>query len=35
MIAATVVIEHGFRVVTRNVSDFANAGVTFLNPWDT
>ncbi len=34
MIAATA-IEHGFTVVTRNVSDFANAGVTVFNPWDT
>jgi len=33
MIAATA-IEHGFTVVTRNVSDFANAGDTVFNPWD-
>ena len=32
MIAATA-IEHGFAVVTRNVSDFADTGVTVVNPW--
>jgi predicted nucleic acid-binding protein len=32
MIAATA-IEHGFTVVTRNVSDFADTGVTVVNPW--
>lgn len=32
MIAATA-IEHGFSVVTRNVSDFANTGVALVNPW--
>lgn len=32
MIAATA-IEHGFTVVTRNVSDFADTGATLLNPW--
>lgn len=32
MIAATA-MEHGFTVVTRNVSDFADAGVALLNPW--
>lgn len=32
MIAATA-IEHGFAVVTRNVSDFAPTGVTIVNPW--
>jgi predicted nucleic acid-binding protein len=32
MIAATA-IEHGFTVVTRNVSDFADTGVALINPW--
>lgn len=32
MIAATA-LEHGFTVVTRNVSDFINTGVQLLNPW--
>jgi predicted nucleic acid-binding protein len=32
MIAATA-IEHGFTVVTRNVSDFADIGVALINPW--
>lgn len=32
MIAATA-IEHGFTVVTRNVSDFVNTGVALINPW--
>jgi hypothetical protein len=32
MIAATA-IEHGFTVVTRNVSDFVDTGVTLFNPW--
>jgi predicted nucleic acid-binding protein len=32
MIAATA-IEHGFTVVTRNVADFADTGVTVVNPW--
>ena len=34
MIGATA-IEHGFVVVTRNVSDFAHTGVQVLNPWTT
>jgi predicted nucleic acid-binding protein len=33
MIAATA-IEHGLRVVTRNVKHFAGLGVTVVNPWD-
>jgi predicted nucleic acid-binding protein len=33
MIAATA-LEHGFTVVTRNVSDFEPAGVAVLNPFD-
>lgn len=33
MIAATAA-EHGFTVVTRNVSDFADSSVKLLNPWD-
>ncbi|WP_342221494.1 type II toxin-antitoxin system VapC family toxin [Candidatus Fukatsuia endosymbiont of Tuberolachnus salignus] len=32
MIAATA-IEHRFTVVTRNVSDFINTGVSLVNPW--
>ena len=32
MIVATA-IEHGFTVVTRNMSDFINTGVQLLNPW--
>jgi len=31
-IAATAAV-HGMTVVTRNVGDFANPGVTVLNPW--
>ena len=34
LIAATA-LEHGLAVVTRNVSDFANAPVVLINPWDT
>lgn len=34
MIAATA-IEHGFIVVTRNVSDFVDTGVALVNPWST
>jgi predicted nucleic acid-binding protein len=33
MIAATAK-EHGFTIVTRNVSDFADVGVDIINPWD-
>jgi len=33
MIAATA-MEHGFSVVTRNVSDFVDTGVTLVNPWN-
>jgi predicted nucleic acid-binding protein len=32
MIAATA-MEHGFSVVTRNVGDFADAGVQLVNPF--
>ena len=32
-IAATALV-HDLTVVTRNVADFAHAGVAFLNPWD-
>ena len=32
MIAATA-LEHGFSVVTRNVSDFVGTGVALVNPW--
>lgn len=34
MIAATA-IEHKFTVVTRNLTDFAQTGVTLINPWQT
>jgi predicted nucleic acid-binding protein len=33
MIAATA-LEHGLTLVTRNVRDFADMGVTPFNPWD-
>lgn len=33
MIAA-IAISHGFAVATRNVRDFADTGVTVLNPFD-
>ena len=32
-IAATA-LEHNLTVVTRNVKDFADLGVTIFNPWD-
>ncbi len=32
LIAATALV-HGMTVVTRNVDDFASAGVKVLNPW--
>jgi toxin FitB len=32
MIAATA-LEHGLKLVTRNVKDFAGLGVDLLNPW--
>ena len=32
-IAATA-LEHSLTVVTRNVKDFADLGVTIFNPWD-
>jgi predicted nucleic acid-binding protein len=34
LIAATA-LEHGLTVVTRNVRDFAELGVSIVNPWDT
>jgi len=34
LIAATA-LEHDVTLVTRNVKDFAGAGVTIFNPWDT
>jgi toxin FitB len=33
MIAATA-FEHGLTLVTRNVRDFVDLGVSLLNPWD-
>ena len=33
LIAATA-LDHGLMVVTRNVRDFLDLGVTLLNPWD-
>jgi len=33
MIAATA-FEHGLTVVTRNVKDFADLGVSIFNPWE-
>lgn len=32
LIAATALV-HGLALVTRNVSDFENSGVTLINPW--
>jgi predicted nucleic acid-binding protein len=34
LLAATA-LEHGLTLVTRNVKDFANLGVTLHNPWET
>ena len=33
LIAATA-LQHDLTVVTRNVKDFADLGVTIFNPWD-
>ena len=33
LIAATAV-EHGLRIATRNIRDFARAGVEVFNPWE-
>ncbi len=35
LIIAGTAIHHGLTVVTRNRGDYAKAGVTVLNPWDT
>jgi tRNA(fMet)-specific endonuclease VapC len=32
LIAATA-LQHGLKLVTRNVADFAGTGVTLVNPW--
>ena len=32
LIAATA-LEHGLTVVTRNIADFAETGVSLINPW--
>ena len=32
MMIASTALEQGFAVVTRNVSDFENAGVPLVNP---
>jgi len=34
LLAATA-LNHGLTIVSRNVSDFANAQVQILNPWET
>jgi toxin FitB len=34
LIAATA-LEHDLQIVTRNVKDFEDLGVTVLNPWET
>ncbi len=33
LIAATA-LEHGFTMVSRNVQDFSQLGVSLINPWD-
>lgn len=33
LIAATA-LEHDLAIVTRNVKDFAETGVTIVNPWE-
>jgi predicted nucleic acid-binding protein len=34
LIAATAIV-HDLTVVTRNIKDFADLGITLLNPWET
>ena len=34
LIAATAIV-HGFTVVTRNIKDFRETGVSLINPWNT
>ena len=31
---AALALHHGITLVTRNVADFAHAGVALLNPWE-
>jgi predicted nucleic acid-binding protein len=33
LIAATA-LEHGLTLVTRNVRDFSELGITLFNPWE-
>jgi toxin FitB len=34
LIIAATAVQHGLTVVTRDVDDFAKAGVALLNPWN-
>ncbi len=33
LLLAAIAVEHGARIVTRNVSDFEQTGVKLINPW--
>jgi hypothetical protein len=33
MLIAATAIAHGYRLVTRNMTDFDGTGVQLLNPW--